>query len=338
MPQQKVTIKDVAQLAKVGKTSVSRYLNGEFHVLSDDIQHKISDAIKQLNYQPSQIARSMKGGKTKLIAAVFTDISNPYSIDIMTNIEKSCRDKGYTLLVFNISNKIEQEEDIIQSLLSYRVDGVIIQSLRLNNPLFSKLPMPIVSIDRPIDDFHCDIVALNHVNATQILINHLLDKDFERILFITQNIEESKTRALRAKTFKEYIESQHSNLGEIIEIDDINNIEKIMDYIALFCRKNTNYKKAIITSNGITTLSTLLALKNMNLISGKDIGLAGFDDTPWLSIVEHGITVLKQPTDKIGKKAFDMLFSRINNDMSEYTTILYEGELIVRGSTLTVEE
>lgn len=104
----RATISDVASIAKTGKTSVSRYLNGEQHLLSDDLKQRIEQAIQQLDYRPSQMARSLKGGQTRLIGLILADITNPYSVDVMRGIEAACRQHGFTLLVCNTNNEVNQ--------------------------------------------------------------------------------------------------------------------------------------------------------------------------------------------------------------------------------------
>ena len=76
------TIRDVAARAKAGKTSISRYLNGEFHLLSDDLRQRIENAIQELEYRPNQMARSLKYGRTRLIGLIIADISNPFSVEV----------------------------------------------------------------------------------------------------------------------------------------------------------------------------------------------------------------------------------------------------------------
>ncbi len=87
----RATISDVARTAKTGKTSVSRYLNGEVHLLSPDLKARIEQAIADLNYRPSQMARGLKRGRTRLIGLIIADITNPYSVDVLSGIEVACR-------------------------------------------------------------------------------------------------------------------------------------------------------------------------------------------------------------------------------------------------------
>lgn len=329
----KPTINDVAKLANVGKTSVSRYLNGEFNVLSDKIQEKIRIAIATLNYKPSQIARSMKRGNTKLIALVFADLSIPYAIDIMQGVETACREYGYTLLVFNANNESQQEKKILQLLNSYQVEGVIIQALRTHDHNFKNFALPIVSLDRKIYDLNCDLVHLDNIQATNLALTHLTDSDFNAILFITESIHDIQARQQRVNTFKQFIAESENCFGEVLEIENSQDQHSVDEKILKFYNENKNSKKAIMTVNGVVTLNISLALRRLGLEWGTDIGFLGFDDPNWASVLGSGITTIRQPTFKLGHSAFELLLNRINGDTSAFKTILYPGELIIREST-----
>lgn len=105
----RATISDVAKAAKTGKTSISRYLNGEKHLLSDALLARIEQAIADLDYRPSLMARGLKHGRTRLIGLIIADITNPYSVNVLSGIEAACRDKGFTPLVCNTNNEVDQE-------------------------------------------------------------------------------------------------------------------------------------------------------------------------------------------------------------------------------------
>jgi LacI family kdg operon repressor len=119
----RATISDVAKAAKTGKTSISRYLNGEKHLLSDDLLARIEKAIAELDYRPSLMARGLKHGRTRLIGLIIADITNPYSVNVLSGIEAACREKGFTLLVCNTNNELDQELHYLDLLRSYQVEG-----------------------------------------------------------------------------------------------------------------------------------------------------------------------------------------------------------------------
>lgn len=333
MNNKKPTINDVAKLANVGKTSVSRYLNGEFNVLSDKIQEKIRTAIATLNYKPSQIARSIKKGNTGLIALVFADLSIPYAIDIMQGVEAACREYGYTLLVFNANNESQQEKRILQLLSSYQVEGVIIQALRSHDHNFKNFSLPIVSIDRQIYSLNCDLVHLDNIQATHLALTHLLESGFDAILFITESIRDIQARQQRADTFKQFITLNKVCVGEVLEVKDSSDGNLVDKKIQRFCTEHKHRKKAVIAANSVVTLNISLALRRLNLEWGKDLAFLGFDDPHWASVLGSGITTIRQPTFKIGYSALELLLNRLKGDVSEFKTILYPGELIIRDST-----
>lgn len=329
----KTTISDVAKLAKVGKTSVSRYLNGEFHILSDDMKARIRNAITTLDYQPSQIARSMKRGRTKLIALIFADISNPYSLDIMQGVEAASRQFGYTLLVFNTNNEFEREKAILQLLLSYQVEGVIIHALKTHDDNFRKFSLPTVLVDRQIHNLPCDIVGLDNQQASTLVTNYLLSSGFEAMLFITETMDDIQPRQKRIETFQAIMRQNQPCIGEIVELVSSKDHQALDVNIKAFCSKYRGMRKAIISVNGAVTLDVTLSLQRLKLAWGKDIGLLGFDDPVWAAVAGVGITSLKQPTFQIGYSAFELLYRRLNNRNTEFQTILYPGELIIREST-----
>ncbi|MDN6450443.1 MAG: LacI family transcriptional regulator, partial [Enterobacterales bacterium] len=185
----RATISDVAKAAKTGKTSVSRYLNGEQHLLSDDLKQRIEQAIQRLNYRPSQMARSLKGGQTRLIGMIIADITNPYSVDVLRGVEEACRVQGFTLLVCNTNNEINQEQHYLELLSSYRVEGLVVNAVGMREEALSKLQqslLPMVLIDRKIPDFSCDMVGLDNHRAATEATRHLIEQGFEAVMFLSE--------------------------------------------------------------------------------------------------------------------------------------------------------
>lgn len=333
----KANINDVAKLAKVGKTSVSRYLNQEFDVLSEAIKERIALAIKQLDYRPNQMARSLKRGGSKLIAYVIPDITNPYSIEVMQGLEQACQDHGYTLLVCNTNKDTIQEKYYLQLLVSYNVEGVLFHTANPNINTLEDCEFPVVLVDRKINHGDADIVGLDNHQSSTIAINHLIDKDFDAILFITEPINGISTRVERIYTFNQLINCHQNIVGRVVEINVKSNSNKYNDlldqHIEQFCNAYPDNRKAIVSINGSLTLQISLAMKRLNLVIGQDIGLLGFDDPQWAAVIGEGITSISQPTYQIGYSAFELLLNRIKGNKDLPQQLLYPGELIIRSST-----
>lgn len=164
----------MAKAAKTGKTSISRYLNGEKHLLSDALLARIEQAIADLDYRPSLMARGLKHGRTRLIGLIIADITNPYSVNVLSGIEAACRDKGFTPLVCNTNNEVDQELHYLDLLRSYQVEGIVVNAVGMREEGLNRLQqsaLPMVLIDRKIPDFACDMVGLDDARRQRLPLN-----------------------------------------------------------------------------------------------------------------------------------------------------------------------
>ena len=199
------TISDVARAAKTGKTSISRYLNGEKHLLSDALLARIENAIAELDYRPSLMARGLKRGRTRLIGLIIADITNPYSVDVLSGIEAACREKGFTPLVCNTNNELDQELHYLDLLRSYQVEGIVVNAVGMREEGLNRLQqsaLPMVLIDRKIPDFACDVVGLDNTQAATTATEHLIDQGFEALLFLSEPLGTVNTRRERLSAFR----------------------------------------------------------------------------------------------------------------------------------------
>ncbi len=331
----RATISDVASIAKTGKTSVSRYLNGEQHLLSDDLKRRIEQAIQQLDYRPSQMARSLKGGQTRLIGLILADITNPYSVDVMRGIEAACRQHGFTLLVCNTNNEVNQEQHYLQLLSSYRVEGIVVNAVGMREEALSTLQqsmLPMVLIDRKIPDFACDVVGLDNREAATVATEHLLQQGFEAILFLSEPLGTVNTRLERLHAFRHTMAQHPTLLAEQAETP-LNDRQKLEQVLSDFSGRHRGMRKAVISANGALTLQVARAMRRLGIQWGNDIGLLGFDELEWAELAGVGITTLKQPTYQMGHAALERLVQRIQGLATPSGEQMFSGELIVRGST-----
>lgn len=333
-PAPRATIRDVASAAKTGKTSVSRYLNGEQHLLSDALKERIERAIALLDYQPSQMARSLKSGETRLIGLIIADITNPYSVEVMRGVEAACRQQGLTLLVCNTNNEINQEKHYLQLLSSYRVDGIVVNAVGMREDAISSLQqsqLPMVLIDRKVANFSCDVIGLNNAEATTEVTQHLLKQGFEAILFLSEPVT-INTRLDRLHTFLKQMQKEPQKFAEQGEVE-LSNSQGLEKLLQDFSARHPDKRRAVISVNGALTLVIARVMRKIGMVWGKDIGLLGFDDLEWAELAGVGITTLKQPTYEMGFAALNQLVKRIQGNDEPIREHAFSGELIVRGST-----
>lgn len=331
----RATISDVAKAAKTGKTSISRYLNGEKHLLSDALLARIEQAIADLDYRPSLMARGLKHGRTRLIGLIIADITNPYSVNVLSGIEAACRDKGFTPLVCNTNNEVDQELHYLDLLRSYQVEGIVVNAVGMREEGLNRLQqsaLPMVLIDRKIPDFACDMVGLDNAQAATVATEHLLEQGFEAILFLSEPLGMVNTRRERLSAFRATLARYPGVIAQNVEVPLTDNAQ-LDDTLRQFHQQHRGMRKAVISANGALTLQVARALKRIGLNWGSDIGLLGFDELEWAELAGVGITTLKQPTWQIGYTAVEQVVRRIDGGSDAIQEQVFSGELIVRGST-----
>jgi len=331
----KATISDVAKAANTGKTSVSRYLNGELSALSIDLKTRIEQAIATLNYRPSQMARGLKRGRTRLIGLIIADITNPYSVNVLSGIEAACRANGFTLLMCNTNNEVDLERHYLNLLNSYQVEGIVVNAVGMHEEALNQLQqslLPMVLIDRKIPDFDCDVVGLDNRTAALMATEHLLDQGYQAVLFISEPLGLVNTRLERVHSFRERM-AQHPDLvAEQAEVA-LGDGERLETVLHAFYQRHHAAPCAVMVVNGALTLQVARALRRLELNWGEQIGLLGFDELEWAELAGVGITTLKQPTWQIGYAALEQVLKRIGGDDAPRHEQVFNGELIVRGST-----
>lgn len=331
----RATISDVAKAAKTGKTSVSRYLNGEQHVLSADLKQRIEKAIAELNYRPSQMARGLKRGRTRLIGLIIADITNPYSVEVMSGIEAACRARGFTLLMCNTNNEVDQEQHYLNLLSSYQVEGIVVNAVGMREEALSHLQqslLPMVLIDRKIPEFDCDVVGLNNGEAARLATEHLLEQDYRAVLFVTEPLGLVNTRHERLQAFNTAMQRHPGRYAEQAEVA-LNDPAKLDLVLKDFWQRHQAERCAVLVVNGALTLQVARSMKRLGLNWGRQMGLLGFDELVWAELAGEGITTLKQPTWQIGYSALEQVIRRIDGDTAPPQEQVYSGELIIRGST-----
>lgn len=336
----KITIKDVAKKAKVSKTTISRYLNGKYEYMSLETRKKIESIIKELDYVPNEIARSLKTNKSKVIGLTVADINNQFSTYIFKGISEVCREKGYKLIVTEIDGDEKDEIEAIDRLISYNVDGIVINTSGSNDDYLINLvenkKIPMVLADRSIYKRDIiDTVTTNNFSITYETMEHLKEKDYDTVAFFSYDLD-NNVRNLRYDAYLEAMKNLFDiEAGKYTYIYNSNNIEKLEMYLKEYLENEKNKRKAIFSMNGKVLLEVLRALKKLGYdIEKNDIGVCSFDDWDWVEIANKvGITAINQKSYECGKRCAELLFERIENIDKKINYIELPAKLIFRGST-----
>jgi LacI family kdg operon repressor len=341
----RATITDVAREAGTGKTSISRYLNGETGVLSTELRERIEEAIAKLDYRPNQMARGLKRGRNRLVGMLVADLTNPYTVEVLQGVEAACHAYGYMPLICHAANEVDLERRYLQLLSTYRVEGVIVNALGVKEETLETLArggVPVVLVDRSVDGLVTDMVGLDNTEAVRMAIHHLVSQGFDELLFVVQPYAQVSSRRVREAAFRDTIGalgvsdmSGFSGVSGATIVLDLDNDETLAEIDAhIDAAQRRNRRVALFAANAPVALRVALHLKELH---GADwqrrVALMSIDDSEWAELA--GMTTVRQPTYTIGERAVEFLHERIEGAVVAPRECLLPGELIVRTSTST---
>lgn len=338
MASDKPTIGEVARLAEVSKTTVSRYLNGRFEFMSAETRKRIQQVIEQLEYRPNNLARSLKSNRSGLIGVLVADISSPFSSILVKGIGDTCKQRGFQTIIANTDNEPQKELEYIHALMDNRVEGLIVNITGENNEFLLDLRaqgIPVVLADRPMHELRLDTVTSNNFDMTYETMKHLREQGFRRVAFFTQEVSGVLTRLARREAFQKACQDFFQTDGqEWIHVIDPSDVSGMAKGLQQFLKQSTE-PSAAFAVNGVTLLSLVQAVRELELQMPTDIGVCGYDDWGWAALIPPGITVISQPSYKVGVEAAKRLILQIQGKRNLKPKLIeLPSELIVRGSTL----
>ncbi len=336
--QTKTTIDEVARLAEVSKTTISRYLNGQYEFMSEKTRKRIEEVIDTLDYRPNNLARGLKSNKSGLIGTIISDITNPFSSIVLKGIGDFCQKKGYQIIIANTDNDPKLEKKYIQSLIDNRVEGLIVNCTGENTEYLLSLQeqgLPIVLADRALKELKFDTVTSNNFEMTTQTVQYLFETGFERVAFFTEEIDWSSSRYIRRDAFLKVSELfKKIDAQDLVYVVDNSNPQSIVDALQRFHSEGVSQKQAIMAVNGVTLLNVLQGIRKLDLSIPNDLGVCGYDDWGWATLIPPGITAISQPSYMIGVESAKMLIGRIGKKRRATPKLVeLPSELIIRGST-----
>ncbi|MGA5691869.1 LacI family DNA-binding transcriptional regulator [Cytobacillus pseudoceanisediminis] len=329
-----VTMADVAQYAKVSKSTVSQYLNKRFDYMGEDTKKRIEAAINELGYRPNIVARSLKQKSTTTIGVIVANILHSFSTQVIRAIEDMCHDSDFHTIVCNADDDPIKEKKYIEMLRAKQVDGIILLPTGDNADLYNEMlkeKYPVVFVDRTVPDVPIPSMLLDNEKAAGLGVQHFIDNGYRKIGIITNVIRNVTPRMERLNGYKKTLELNGLPLRkEYIKSLEVSKIkEGLKEMLEL-----ADPPKAILAGNDLTLIEILKYVKENNLKVPKDLAIIGIDDVSFASFYEPGLTIVAQPAFEIGKKAAELLLNKIQKKAAAEEKLVYrfEPKLIIRES------
>jgi len=334
MKYKNLTLRDVAKLAGVSVSTVSRVLNEE-KFTSDEVKKRVKEAVKKLKYSPDLNARNLRLGKTNVIGIIIPDISDYFFSGIVHVITKFFRDHGKDIILFNTSHQEETEEKEIKLALSKRVEGIILATISKNiNPisnLINNFGIPFVIIDNKIKVKNVDFVLSDDEKRAYKLVDHLIKvHNLKKIACISGPLDESSgfNKLLGYK-----IALQKNNIPINEEYIKFANWKKDLAYECTKELMNMKDKpQAIYCANSNMLIGCLRYINTTKIKIPEDISIVTFDDYDFISAMNPPVTSLKSIVPEMGTLAAQLLLDRINGKKNDYKEIKLDSDIMIRKS------
>jgi DNA-binding LacI/PurR family transcriptional regulator len=327
------TMADVAARAGVSVATVSRALSGDPTRVSPPVLQRIIDAAEELEYIPNNLARNMRSGSTRILGLIISDIGNPF----FTAVEDVAQRHGYSLVLSNTDESPDREAASLGVMAAERAAGVIIATTNENGTAlrrFQDMGMAIVAIDRHIVDLPTDSVVVDNESASHEAVMHLVRLGHRRIAIVGGPSDADTARerlrgyerALRDARID--VEPELVRAGDFRETAGLTMTRELLDL--------ADPPSAIFAVNNLTTIGVLAALRERGVDVPEGLSVVGFDDIPTGELLDPPLTVVQQPTYRVGARAADLLIRRLREPKAAVKEVVLSARLIVRGSTAQV--
>jgi LacI family transcriptional regulator len=334
------TISDVAKRAGVSAMTVSRVVNGTGYT-SADTRARVEAAIEELGYVPNALARQLRSKRTKSIALLVADISNPFFTTIARGVEDFFNGHGYSVMFCNTDEDVAEEEQYLLMLIERQIDGVLLVPARSSGESFDLLRahrVPVVAIDRRVASRDVDSVRCDSEAGAHALVQHLVELGHRRIAVLTGSaaISTSIDRVAGARRALEEagLELPDSlvhyggyNFGKSNQADGHRMAFEMLE-------ADGERPTAVFCANNFIAFGAIRALREKGVRVPDDMSVVAFDDLPEEWVSEPFLTVARQPAYEIGRSAATLLLDHITGAHQPHgESVVLPFELIIRRSS-----
>ena len=321
-----ITMTEIAKLTHVSQPTVSRVLNGS-KTVAPEIRERVLACAREHDYQFNALAKGLQGSKTRLLGVLVTDISNGFFAGLAKRIEAEARENGYSIILFNSDYNPRNEQEYLDVVRRYRVDGVLAVPIRETSGAWreyvKKLDVPIVTVTRRAEGL--DSVYVDHAQAGAMVAEHLLERGFRRFLFIGKDYDGKYVGFCRT-----LVEIGYGPRTEnVVYQDDAQMNQTLRDWLG-----QSPERGAVFAGNDIYALRVLDALRRLEVPVPERAGVIGFDDTSMGRYLNPRLSSVSQPIAQMAHEAVARLLDRIDRpDPREPLDRPLSASLVIREST-----
>lgn len=304
----RIKLNDVAKLAGVSPTTVSRVINNYGHISKKTIS-KVKQAMQDLNYQPNSLARSLQGKGSQLIGVIFPSVSNPFYGELIEKIEKKLFKNDYKMILCNSEDDPEKEKEYLKMLTANQVDGIITGSHNLGIQEYKNINAPIISFDRNFGK-EIPIVSSDNLYGGKLAAKSFIKKGARNIGIITGNNEKNSPTALRLNGYLSISKGKSLNTKIYQFKSDISDTFKKLQIEQILESDNLD---AIFCTDDLTALTVLNIARELGKDIPTELKVIGYDGSTVIKKTNPYLTTIVQPVEDLADLLVDLIIQKIEN-------------------------
>ncbi|MCA3625540.1 MAG: LacI family DNA-binding transcriptional regulator [Methylobacterium sp.] len=329
-PLEKITSADVARLAGVSQSAVSRVFTPGASA-SPKTAAKVRAAAERLGYRPNVLARAMITGRSRIIGLVVAYLENQFYPVALERLSSALQDRGYHILIFMAGNAAENVGQVLGELLDYQVDGIITASVAMTNDLTTRCQaagIPVVMFNRGQNDPRLSEVTSDNRLGGRRVAEFLAAGGHRRIAHI-MGWQGSSTGRDRAEGFREGMAA--AGLEPFAMVDGEYSRARAAEVARAMCSKPER-PDAIFVGNDHMAFAVIDELVHrMGFRVPEDVSIIGYDDVPMAGWAAYSLTTIRQPVEAMVDATVETLLGQIEGDTVPHHYRI-DGPLVIRRS------
>ena len=331
-----VGVKDIALAAGVSLGTVSNVLNHPDRV-SPRTKARVEQVMADLGFVPNESARQLRAGRSRTLAYVVLDASNPFFTDVARGVEETVAARDLSLFMCNSDDKADRERKYLSRLEEQRVAGILLTPVDPESPLLDQISgrgTPIVIVDRTRPgDTHCS-VAVDDELGGRLALEHLLDRGHERIAFIGGPTTIGQVRDRYAGALAALADAGLDE-SHLVRVDtsalSVGEGRQAAQRLAGLPRSRR--PTAAFCANDLLALGLLQQCVTSGVSVPEDLAIVGYDDIEYAGAAAVPLTSVRQPRMQLGRTAAELLLDEVENPAHAHQQITFTPELVAREST-----
>jgi len=327
-----ITLKMVAERAGVSVNTASRAINNKSDI-NEETKKRVLKVAQELGYVRNATAVALRTKKTGTLGVVIADNRNPFYAEVLNGIEEAAREKNYHIILANTQRDYQKEEEAINLLLAKRVDGLLITPVQDRNDDIKKLieaNIPFVIVGRDFKNIEVDAVYNDEVKGGFLATEYLIKKGHKRVALINGFLHKSPAKG-RLEGYKKVLKKYGIPFDDaLVTIGDID-VKDGYERTKQLLEKNLDFT-AIFAYNDMMAFGAMQAVKEKGLRIPEDIGLVGYDDILFSSLISPSLSTIRLKKQELGAESVRLLLSRINGNRKKIKKVMLGVELQIRES------